>query len=133
MRALQLRQLRNRKQSRSAQTLNPPPPRPCVLAGRVNISEVSPLPVNLTLNGAPVTGNLPLLRPLVKVFGSKIAELDGTPSSSAYDVNAAQDEATWISKYLVLPASYAGEPLSLEVSDQLQEGYYNGAGGAVRV
>jgi hypothetical protein len=86
---------------------------------------VSPLPVNITLNGAPVAGDANLVRPLIKVWGGKIKELDGTPSSELYDESAAHNQATWISKYLPLPSSYAGEPLSFPLSEQLQEGYYN--------
>jgi hypothetical protein len=93
----------------------------------VNVSRISPGPVNLTLNGAAVPGAAPLLRPLVKVFGSKTAELDGTPSSKAYDKVAAHSASTWISKYIPLAADgayNAEQVLSFPLSSDLEEGYY---------
>jgi hypothetical protein len=102
----------------------------------VNVSDVTPLPVNITLNGAgaPIGGGVSLLRPLIKVWGGKVAELDGTPSGIAYDSVEARDAAVWISAYLPLPASYAGEPASFPLGGPsvgngggslLQEGVYN--------
>jgi hypothetical protein len=89
------------------------------------VSAVSPLPVNVTRDGAPVGAGANLLRPLIKVWGGKTKELDGTPSSELYDESAAHSQETWISKYLLLPSSYAGETLSFPLSGGLQEGYYN--------
>lgn len=88
----------------------------------VNVTDVSPLPVNVSLDGAPVGV---LLRPLIKVWGGKTAALDGTPSDAAYDAAVERSLETWISKFLPLPASYGGEALSFAVGDALQEGYYN--------
>jgi len=89
------------------------------------VSSAAPLPVSVKLNGAPITGAPPLLRPLIKVWGGKVAELDGSTSSRAYDEVAARSEATWVSKYIPLGADYAGGPLSFTMSSELQEGWYN--------
>ncbi|KIY98911.1 hypothetical protein MNEG_9051 [Monoraphidium neglectum] len=90
----------------------------------VNISSASPLPVNITFNGAPVAEGANLLRPLVKVWGSKVTELDGTDASVALD-GSATPEANYITRYFPLASSYAGETLSYPLSELLQEGFYN--------
>lgn len=90
----------------------------------VNVSSFTPLPVNVTLNGAPIGDGAPLVRPLVKVFGARIAALDGTPADTAYDA-AAQSGEGWVSKFVALPASYDGGAVSVPLSAALAEGYYN--------
>ena len=85
---------------------------------------VSPLPVNVTLNGAPVGDGANLLRPMIKVWGSKTSELDGTPASTELD-GSEVSEANYISKYLPLSPAYGGETLSFPFSNELQDGFYN--------
>lgn len=89
----------------------------------VNISSVAPLPVNLTLDGAPVQlagAGVPLLRPLIKVWGGKTAALDGTPTGEAYDAAEERDLHAWVSKFIPLAASYAGEEVAVPLSSELQ-------------
>jgi hypothetical protein len=100
-------------------------PRPRNPPVTVNVSDVTPLPVNVSLNGVPLPSGANLLRPLIKVWGGKVAELDGTPSTEGYDELASHSEATWLAKYLPLDSSYSGGLVSFPVSDALQEGYYN--------
>lgn len=90
----------------------------------VNVSSVSPLPVNITLNGEPVAEGANLLRPLVKVWGSKVTDLDGTSASVELD-GSAQSEANYVAKYMPLSSAYAGEALAFPLSEALQEGFYN--------
>jgi hypothetical protein len=58
------------------------------------------------------------------MWGGKVSELDGTPSSSGYDELNSRSEANYITKFFPIDSSYAGEPLSFPLSDKLQEGYY---------
>jgi hypothetical protein len=90
----------------------------------VNVSDANPLPVNVSLNGTPLSSGTNLLRPLIKVWGAKVMELDGTPSAEGYD-QSSQSDATWLTKYLPLDSSYAGERVSFLLPGALQEGYYN--------
>jgi hypothetical protein len=72
----------------------PPRPPPSVT---LNISNVMPLPVNLSIDAAPLDANL--YRPLVKVWGGKVAELDGTPTETRnYDEVASRTQYNWIAR-----------------------------------
>jgi hypothetical protein len=63
----------------------------------LNISNVMPLPVNLSIDAAPLDANL--YRPLVKVWGGKVAELDGTPTETRnYDEVASRTQYNWIAR-----------------------------------
>jgi hypothetical protein len=88
----------------------------------LNLTAVSPLAVPLTKAGAPVPDKW-LLRPLLKVFGKKVKELDGTPSSQEYDGNA--QNPNYIAKYFLLPTNATSADVFNYVLDQsLEEGYY---------
>ncbi|GBF95902.1 hypothetical protein Rsub_08493 [Raphidocelis subcapitata] len=89
----------------------------------LNISDITPLPVNLTLDNAPMDASL--FRPLVKVYGGKVAELDGTPTEPRnYDEVASRNQYNWVARYFPISPSYEGGELSFVLSDTLQEGYY---------
>ncbi|KAI8470461.1 MAG: hypothetical protein J3K34DRAFT_420580 [Monoraphidium minutum] len=88
----------------------------------LNISNISPLPVNLSSDATPMNANL--FRPLIKMWGGKVSELDGTPSGDGYDELNSRSEANYIAKFFPIASSYEGEPLSFPLSDKLQEGYY---------
>ena len=63
----------------------------------LNVADVRPLPVNVSLDAEP-TGKT-LLRPLVKVWGGKVAELDGTPVPNRnYDEVASRTEFNWVAR-----------------------------------
>jgi len=77
-----------------------PPTRRPNPAVTLNISSVSPLPVNLTLDAQPVDATL--FRPLVKVWGGKVAELDGTPTEPRnYDEVASRTQYNWVARWVV--------------------------------
>ena len=88
----------------------------------LNVSDITPLPVNVSVFDQPTDANL--FRPLIKLWGGKVSELDGTPSTNAYDEATSRSEANYLTKFIPVPASYAGEALSFPLSDKLQEGYY---------
>ncbi|KIY95900.1 hypothetical protein MNEG_12061 [Monoraphidium neglectum] len=88
----------------------------------LNISNITPLPVNVSLNDKPLPANL--FRPLIKMWGGKVSELDGSPSGNAYDELSSRSEANYIAKFFPIASSYAGEKLSFPLSEKLQEGYY---------
>jgi hypothetical protein len=73
-----------------------PHPTPCP-AVTLNISDVTPLPVELTLDSEPLGKTL--FRPLVKVWGGKVAELDGTPTEPRnYDEVASRTQYNWVAR-----------------------------------
>jgi len=86
----------------------------------LNISNISPLPVNISYFDEPLPQNL--FRPLIKLWGNKVTELDGTASGHGYDEN--HNEANYMAKYFPINSSYSGQELSFPLSDKLQEGYY---------
>ncbi|GBF90081.1 hypothetical protein Rsub_02789 [Raphidocelis subcapitata] len=88
----------------------------------LNISSISPLPVNITMYDEPLPANL--FRPLIKMWGGKVSELDGSPAGEAYDELSSRSEANYIAKYFPISPGYQGGPLSFPLSDKLQEGYY---------
>jgi hypothetical protein len=53
--------------------------------------------VNFSLDATPMDANL--FRPLVKVWGGKVAELDGTPTENRnYDEVASRTQFNWIAR-----------------------------------
>lgn len=72
----------------------------------VNVTDISPPPVNLTSNGSsdPVDEDKPLLlQPLVKVWGNKVRNMDGSPATEAFDAVASRDTGkNFFIKYAVI-------------------------------
>lgn len=68
------------------------------------------------------------MRPLVKVFGRRVAGLDGTPApeDDGYDASAEGGAGqNWVSKFVALPSDYSGGGVSVALSPDLAEGVYN--------
>jgi hypothetical protein len=101
-------------------TPSPQPPNTHPPPVTVNISDITPLPVNVSRYDDPLSANL--FRPLIKMWGNKVSELDGTPSGSGYDEDKV--DANYLAEFFPVSAGYKGERLSFPLSDRLQEGYY---------
>jgi hypothetical protein len=94
----------------------------CRSAVELNISSITPLAQNLTLNGAPVP-NKYLFRPLMKIWGGKVRNLDGSEAPQEYDQN--QQKLNYVSKYVLLPLNTTAESvLTYGFDEDLDEGYY---------
>ena len=93
-----------------------------LLAVELNMSNITPLARNLTLNGEPVPGKY-LFRPLMKIWGGKVRNLDGTEAPQEYDQD--QQKLNYISKHYLLPLNTtANSELTYGVDEDLDEGYY---------
>lgn len=70
----------------------------------VNVTDITPPPLNLTSNGSAeaLDGAQLLLQPLIKVWGKKVRNIDGTPSDGGYDQGAQQGATSFI-KYKAVP------------------------------
>jgi hypothetical protein len=89
---------------------------------QLNLTNIAPLAVPLTKNGAPVPGKW-LMQPLLKVYGQKVKELDGSESNQEFDESAQNQK--FISKYFLIPANTtADDVLTFTIPEALEEGYY---------
>ncbi|KAF8065490.1 hypothetical protein HT031_003091 [Scenedesmus sp. PABB004] len=94
----------------------------------LNVSNIAPLPTNLTQNGTALSldGKPALLfRPVVHLFGRKNRTLDGTVLKEL-EYDNMNNPINFINKYIVLPSNFtANETLSFVLDeDSLDEGYY---------
>eukprot|EP00879_Flechtneria_rotunda_P028664 GHRR01030871.1.p1 GENE.GHRR01030871.1~~GHRR01030871.1.p1 ORF type:complete len:146 (+),score=50.79 GHRR01030871.1:313-750(+) len=85
------------------------------------ISNISPAPQALLLDGTPVVENNSsssmLFQPAVQVWGSL--------TKSMYPDAATPDQVPYVNKYYIVPAS-SGDSFNFSLTDQpLLEGYYN--------
>lgn len=96
----------------------------CFCAVTVNISGVNPTYEALSQGDVDLTTSPPLFRPVVQVFGKRVAELDGTPiTADEYD-ESNQQRKNYVTKYYI-PDLTAGDKFSFPLAGDLDEGYYN--------
>jgi hypothetical protein len=89
---------------------------------QLNLTKIAPLAVPLTKNGAAVPGKW-LMQPLLKVYGKKVKELDGSESNQEFDENA--QNQNFIAKYFLIPTNTtSGDVLTFTIPEALEEGYY---------
>jgi hypothetical protein len=86
------------------------------------VSNIAPLAQNLTLNGLVVPGKY-LLQPLVKIWGGKVRNLDGSEAPQEFDKN--NQKLNYITKYFLIPGNYTADSIvTYELPEDLEEGYY---------
>ena len=91
-------------------------------AVEVNVSNITPLAQNLTLNGQVVPGKY-LLQPLLKIWGGKVRNLDGTEAPQEFDKS--NQKLNYITKYFLIPGNFTPDSLvTYELPEDLDEGYY---------
>jgi hypothetical protein len=92
------------------------------LAVEFNLTNTYPLANNLSLDGVDVDGQY-LFQPLLKVFGYKTRNLDGSEAVQEYDEN--NQRINYVAAYYLLPLNMTSDSVvRLFVANELAEGYY---------
>jgi hypothetical protein len=100
----------------------------CCAAVSLNITNISPVPVIMTLGAAELSDEdsnpVPLLRPVIYIRGVKVLELNGDAATDEFDANT--DIKNFIVSYTIpeLPLPPSGV-VTVALPASLQQGTYN--------
>ena len=93
-----------------------------LLAVEFNLTNTYPLANNLSLDGVDLDGQY-LFQPMLKVFGYKVRNLDGSEAAQEYDEK--NQRINYVAQYYLLPLNMTADSLvHLDVPNDLDEGYY---------